>query len=91
MAMSPAFGYDFPAFAQAGGKLPLRVYLDSGTVDWAGGDDGMARTIGLRETLVSKGWVLGTDLKHVVGQDHNHSENWWRERLPGALTWLYPP
>lgn len=92
MAMSPAYGYDFIAYAQtAGGKLPLRLYLDSGTTDYAGGDDYQARTLVLRDLLVSKGWVLGVDLLHVVGQGDSHSENFWRGRLPGALTWLYPP
>jgi predicted alpha/beta superfamily hydrolase len=91
MAMSPAYGYDFIAFAQAGTKLPLKVYLDSGTTDYSGGDDFMARTIVLRDALVAKGWVLGTDLQHVIGQGQSHSENYWRLRLPDALAWLYPP
>ncbi len=91
MAMSPAYGYDFIAFARTGSKRPLTVYLDSGTTDYSGGDDFMARTIELRDLLVTEGWVLGTDLQHVVGQGDSHSENFWRGRLPGALSWLYPP
>ena len=27
-------------------KLPVRVYLDSGTIDWSGGDDGQAAGVG---------------------------------------------
>jgi predicted alpha/beta superfamily hydrolase len=92
MAMSTAFGFDFIGLAgQNTARKPLRIYLDSGTVDWSGGDDGEAETIRLRDLLVSQGWVLGTDLQHVVGQNHNHSEDFWRARLPGALDWLYTP
>ena len=44
MAMSPAFAFDFHAMVNATPppRRPLRIYLDSGTVDWGGGDDGMA-------------------------------------------------
>ena len=69
----------------------LRVYLDSGTTDYSGGDDGRVATITLRDGLVEKGWVLGADLQHVIGQGHSHSEDYWRARLPGALRWLFPP
>jgi enterochelin esterase-like enzyme len=91
MSMSTAFGYDFTAYAAGVPKLPLRVYLDSGTTDYSGGDDDMTLTIALRDLLVGKGWVLGTDLQHVIGQGDSHSENYWRGRLPGALSWLYAP
>jgi len=92
MAMSTAYGYDFIGLAQqATSRRPLRIYLDSGTLFYGGGDDGMADTIRLRDLLVSQGWVLDTDLRYVLGQGHNHSEDFWRLRLPGALAWLYPP
>ena len=91
MAMSAAYGYDFISFARGMDKLALRVYLDSGTTDYSGGDDGRVATITLRDGLVEKGWVLGADLQHVIGQGHSHSEDYWRARLPGALRWLFPP
>lgn len=84
-------------------KLPVRVYLDSGTVDWDGGDDGQAATAALADLLVGKGWTLHVDLEHAVGLGHNHSEEYWRARLrpstaadlpgvwPGALPFLFPP
>ena len=84
-------------------KLPVKVYLDSGTVDWGGGDDGLAATTALAELLVSRGWTLHVDLEHAVGLGHNHSEEYWRARLrpstaadlpgvwPGALPFLLPP
>ena len=91
MAMSTALAYDFPGLVGATGKPALRIYLDSGTTDSRGGDDGMARTIALRDLLVSKGFVLSVDLWHEVGQGDSHSENYWRRRLPIALSFLYPP
>jgi hypothetical protein len=83
-------------------KLPVRVYLDSGTIDWARGDDGRAATQALAELLVEKGWTPHVDLEHAVGLGHNHSEEYWRARLrpstaadapgvwPGALPFLFP-
>lgn len=93
MAMSPAFDFDFHALVrQTPPPRPLlRLYLDSGTVDWQGGDDGMARTVALRDLLVAQGFQPGRDLLHLVGQGDNHSENFWRARLPGALPFLLPP
>ncbi len=92
MAMSTAFGFDFIGLARGNTThRPLRIYLDSGTTDYSGGDDGQANTLRLKEVLVSEGWVVGVDLQHVVGQGMSHSENFWRLRLPGALDWLYPP
>ena len=92
MAMSTAFAYDFHALVQRTPARPqVRIYIDSGTVDWGGGDDGMARTLALRDLLVAKGFTLGTDLQHHVGQGDNHSEDFWRGRLPVALPFVLPP
>ena len=102
MAMSPSlWRVDLTNAAIA--KLPVRVYLDSGTVDWSGGDDGLAATSALADLLVQRGWTLHVDLEHAVGLGHNHSEEYWRARLrpsttaeapgvwPGALPFLFPP
>jgi enterochelin esterase-like enzyme len=94
MAMSTGFGrYDFVAVARATPppKKPLRIYLDSGTTDYSGGDDDMAVTIMLRDVLVGLGFTLGVDLKHYIGQGDSHSEDYWRGRLPQALPFLFPP
>jgi len=92
MAMSPAFAFDFPALVRGTPppKKPLRIYIDSGTRDYGGGDDGMAETMGLRDLLVDAGHVLGDDLMHHVGQGDSHSEDFWRARLPVALPFLFP-
>jgi predicted alpha/beta superfamily hydrolase len=93
MAMSPAFGSDFPGLVRATPlpRRPLRIYLDSGTRGDSGGDDGRAATVRLRDLLVSKGYVPGEDLLHQVGRGHGHSEDFWRRRLPVALPFLLPP
>ncbi|MGC3997464.1 MAG: alpha/beta hydrolase-fold protein [Anaeromyxobacter sp.] len=110
MALSPALvGYSgsYGFERQVTAKLPLRVYLDSGTVDWGGGDDGLARTNAISALLVRTGWTLHGDLEHAVGNGHNHSEEYWRARLrpstdadvalgpdpswPGALVFVFPP
>lgn len=94
MAMSTAYGrYNFVAVARAA-PLPSprpRVYIDSGTIDYGGGDDDRARTQALRDVLVEKGYSPGRELKHVVGQGHDHNEEYWRRRLPEALPFLFPP
>jgi enterochelin esterase-like enzyme len=93
MAMSTAFNaYDFIAVAGATPppKKPLRIYIDSGTTDYSGGDDDEARTLVLRDVLISKGFVLGVDLEHYIGQGDSHSEDFWRGRLPEALPFLFP-
>ena len=97
MAMSTAFHGDFTVagftalVAGTPVKPALRLYLDSGTVDWSGGDDGKADTEAARDVLVAKGFVLGTDLMHYVAVGQNHSEDYWRTRLPLALPFLLPP
>ncbi len=94
MAMSTAFyPTDFVSVVRATPppKKPLRIYIDSGTTDYSGGDDDMAQTIALRDALVGAGFTLGVDLMHFVGAGDSHSENYWRGRLPIALPWLYPP
>jgi predicted alpha/beta superfamily hydrolase len=47
-----------------GEKKPLRIYLDSGRVDYSGGDDGMADTAAVARELKRIGW--SKDLMHFV-------------------------
>ncbi|HVP61560.1 MAG TPA: alpha/beta hydrolase-fold protein [Myxococcaceae bacterium] len=99
MAMSTAPSvYDVKARIEAtAGKAPLRIYLDSGTIDPFGPNgtnlvnDFQDYTVAMRDLLVSRGWVLGQDLDYALGVGDTHDESAWRRRLPGALSFLFPP
>jgi len=92
LAMSPSPAFDLPGLVRRTAvPPPLRIYLDSGSTDHGGGDDGLRKTRSLRDLLVSRGYAPGRDLLHLVGEGHTHSEACWRERLPGALRFLFPP
>lgn len=91
LSMSPAFHWDFHALARETRERPaLRLYLDSGTTDYEGSDDGQADTEALRDLLVSRGFVPGADLVHEVGHGDTHDEEAWQRRLPLALPFLFP-
>lgn len=93
MAMSTAFAYDFHSLVRATPppRRPLRIYIDSGTMATGGSDDGWAATLALRDLLVERGYRLGEDLKHHVGEGDGHREEYWSKRLPAALAFLLPP
>jgi len=92
LCMSPAFHWDFHRLVQGTRERPaLRLYLDSGTTDYEGTDDGQAETEALRDLLVARGFVPGVDLVHEVGHGDTHDEAAWCRRLPLALPFLFPP
>ena len=68
----------------------LRLWLDSGTQDSGGGDDGLAETIAARDALRDNGYQLGVNLRHYVHQDAGHHESAWAERLPLIFQFLFP-
>lgn len=47
-------------------KKPLRIYLDSGTCDYTGGDDGLKHTEAVALQLQNLGWKAGSDLLHHI-------------------------
>ena len=47
-------------------KKPIRIYLDSGTCDYTGGDDGLKQTEAVALQLQRLGWKPGTDLLHHI-------------------------
>lgn len=65
---------------------PLRIYIDSG--DTGPSSDGMANVIEMRDLLVTKGFVLGSNLDYTLGVGHAHDETAWAARTPGALAFL---
>lgn len=54
-----------------GTEKAIRVYLDSGIADYAGGDDGRQQTEAVAETLSRIGWKHGSNLLHFVDQPLN--------------------
>jgi predicted alpha/beta superfamily hydrolase len=51
-----------------GKKKPIRIYLDSGTSDYTGGDDGLKQTTAVANGLKRLGWEEGTDILHFIDQ-----------------------
>jgi enterochelin esterase-like enzyme len=49
-------------------KKELRVYLDSGTCDHIGGDDGLKQTEAIARALEQLGWEQGKDLMHFIDE-----------------------
>ena len=67
---------------QGAERLPVRVYLDSG--DAGDSRDDVDDTARLADTLRSR----GADLDYLVQHGGQHSERFWRQRVPGALGFL---
>jgi len=70
------------------GKLPLRIWLDIGTAE--GGGESVEDTRLLRDALVGKGWVLGSDLIYREYEGAGHNEAAWAARVDEILEALYP-
>ncbi len=68
-----------------GGLAPIRTYVDSGD---AGPDDDDSTDTAL---LAAAYQATGTDLDYLVQPDGQHSEVYWRQRIPGALAFLLGP
>ncbi len=47
-------------------KKNIRIYLDSGTCDHTGGDDGLKQTEAVSSALGNLGWKQGNDLLHYI-------------------------
>lgn len=68
----------------------IRLWVDSGTQDGGGGDDGLAEAILARDALIGNGYQLGENLAYYVHQDAGHHESAWAERLPLVFQFLLP-
>ncbi len=49
-----------------GKPKPIRIYLDSGTIDFTGDDDGRKHTTAIADQLRRLGWKDGRNLQHFV-------------------------
>jgi predicted alpha/beta superfamily hydrolase len=90
MVMSPSIWWDdyaiFRLVGILGEKLPLKIWLDTGTQE-PGWED--ARN--LCAYVIDKGWRLGVDLNYLEVKDADHSEAAWSARVEPALRFLFPP
>lgn len=88
--MSAAIWWDDQAIVkmveQLGNKLPLKIWLDTGTHE-----EGWERARTLRDALVEKGWKLYDDLQYLEAEGADHSEGAWAGRVDPMLRFLYPP
>lgn len=68
-------------------KPPLRIWLDVGTEEERGRTD---VTRALRDALIKKGWVLGSDLRYYEAKGARHEEMAFARRAGLFLKFLYP-
>lgn len=78
-SISGAYAVEEEAFlkllkAYRGPRKPFKIYLDSGTKDFRGGDDGAAKTKEVVAELKRAGWKEGSDLVHFVDGGMNETE-----------------
>jgi predicted alpha/beta superfamily hydrolase len=87
-AVSPSTWWDgrwIIGEVRAAPVLPARVYVDSG--DAGPSRDDQANTAELAAAFRERGAVL----QYVLQPGASHNEQWWRQRLPGALAFLLGP
>jgi predicted alpha/beta superfamily hydrolase len=80
--------------AGGGGKLPVRVALGYGTLEY--GNDASkaevnaayAKDLGVLREMLIKGGVDEKSVVLVADQDAQHTESAWAKRLPGAIEFL---
>ncbi len=67
-------------------KLPLRIWLDTGTHE-----PGWEKARMLRDALIEAGWQLDDDLQYTEAEGADHSEGSWSLRVDPMLRFLFPP
>jgi len=86
--MSSSFWWNAEAFTvqveQATTKVPVRFYIDAGTVN-----DGLPQTTRMKTALSADGYVQGVDLNFVTAQGASHNEASWAARVATPLSWLF--
>ncbi len=68
-----------------GGKVPTRFFIDAG-----GQNDGADDTAAMRDALVRKGYVHGSDLFHWFEPSGRHNEASWAARFHRPVEFLLP-
>ena len=77
--------YDMVDAIQDGARPPLKIWLDTGTLE-----EGWEHARILRDKLVEKGWRLDDDLQYTEAEGADHSEGAWAARFEAVLRFLYP-
>ncbi|WP_374582955.1 alpha/beta hydrolase-fold protein [Pseudoduganella sp.] len=65
-------------------RLPLKLYIDAGTVY-----DGMEDTEAFRQALVKNGYREGRELLFLSDEGGRHNEQSWASRVHVALAWFF--
>lgn len=66
-------------------RLPLRLYIDAGTID-----DGLADTEAMHAALLAQGYVDQVDLLLYADLGGRHNEASWGARVARPLVWMFP-
>jgi predicted alpha/beta superfamily hydrolase len=66
-------------------RVPVRFYLDAGTVE-----DGLDDTMKMRDAMLAKGYREGGDLMFYKAEGGRHNEASWAARVDKPLTWFFP-
>ena len=86
-ALSPSVWWDDRVvvrdFAALRKKPAVRIWLDMGTAE-----PGWESVRLLRDALVARGWVPGTDLHYGEAEGHEHSEKAWAQRTGPLLKFI---
>ncbi len=71
-------------------KLPLRIWLDTGTNEGGHPETITADARHFAEALERKGWQPGIDLLYTEVPGAAHTESAWADRVGDVLRFLYP-
>ena len=89
--LSLAVAWNLPALLELIEEAPMqhapRIWLDAGTAEEAGIVKG---TRAVRDALIARGWVLGSNLAYHEAPGARHTEEAWAQRVPLFLRYLFP-
>ncbi|HEX8076244.1 MAG TPA: alpha/beta hydrolase-fold protein, partial [Chthoniobacterales bacterium] len=87
--LSPAFwaAPNYIGHVVAGSKIPIRVYLDFGTLETASDWD---KCVSMFDLHLAQGYAANDDVTFVAGCNQEHNEAAWAARLRGTLHYLLP-
>ncbi len=94
-SISPSVGWSDTAIlrrVRASSKLPLRIWLDMGTLEGTPRAEGASSSVllarRLRDALIARGWREGVDLHHEEFEGARHDESAWAARIGSIFQWL---